>query len=165
MTKLGDVCEYRNESITVEEASRLPLYISTDSMSPNRGSVSHSDFPSTGKVKRFEVGDTLVSNIRPYFKKIWHAETNGACSNDILIFRPTECTSDYLYWMLNSDEFFAYMTKTAKGTKMPRGDKRSIMEYAVQVPLENEQRPICSIMNALQEKIALNTRINGYLAA
>lgn len=165
MTKLGDVCEYRSESVTVQEAASMPLYISTDSMQPNRGPVSSSALPDTGKVKRFEAGDTLVSNIRPYFKKIWHAEVNGTCSNDILVFRPVGCTPSFLFWTLNSDEFFAYVTKTAKGTKMPRGDKRAIMEYAVQVPLEDEQRSLCQIMNSLQEKIALNNRTNDYLAA
>lgn len=163
MTKLGDVCEYRSESVTVQEAASMPLYISTDSMQPNRGPVSSSALPDTGKVKRFEAGDTLVSNIRPYFKKIWHAEVNGTCSNDILVFRPVGCTPSFLFWTLNSDEFFAYVTKTAKGTKMPRGDKRAIMEYAVQVPLEDEQRSLCQIMNSLQEKIALNNRTNDYL--
>ena len=141
----------------------MPLYISTDSMQSNRGPVSSSAIPDTGKVKRFEAGDTLVSNIRPYFKKIWHAEVNGTCSNDILVFRPVGCTPSFLFWTLNSDEFFAYVTKTAKGTKMPRGDKRAIMEYAVQVPLEDEQRSLCQIMNSLQEKIALNNRTNDYL--
>ena len=164
MTKLGDVCEYRSESVTVQEAASMPLYISPDSMQPNRGPVSSSALPDTGKVKRFEAGDTLVSNIRPYFKKIWHAEVNGTCSNDILVFRPVGCTPSFLFWTLNSDEFFAYVTKTAKGTKMPRGDKRAIMEYAVQVPLEGEQRSLCQIMNSLQEKIALNNRTNDYLA-
>lgn len=164
MTKLGDVCIYRNESITVEEAASLPLYISTDSMEPNRGPVSSSSLPFTGKVKRFEPGDTLISNIRPYFKKIWHAETCGTCSNDILVFRPKKGVSDYLFWTLNSDEFFAYMAKTAKGTKMPRGDKQAILEYTVQVPSEDEQRSICQIMNSTQEKITLNNRLNGYLA-
>ena len=164
MTKLGDVCEYRSESVTVQEAASMPLYISTDSMQSNRGPVSSSAIPDTGKVKRFEAGDTLVSNIRPYFKKIWHAEVNGTCSNDILVFRPVGCTPSFLFWTLNSDEFFAYVTKTAKGTKMPRGDKRAIMEYAVQVPLEDEQRSLCQIMNSLQEKIALNNRTNDYLA-
>ena len=163
MTKLGDVCEYRSESVTVQEAASMPLYISTDSMQSNRGPVSSSAIPDTGKVKRFEAGDTLVSNIRPYFKKIWHAEVNGTCSNDILVFRPVGCTPSFLFWTLNSDEFFAYVTKTAKGTKMPRGDKRAIMEYAVQVPLEDEQRSLCQIMNSLQEKIALNNRTNDYL--
>lgn len=77
MTRLGDVCEYRNESIAAEAATSMPLYISTDSMMPNRGPIFSSTLPNTGKVKRFQAGDTLVSNIRPYFKKIWRADAEG----------------------------------------------------------------------------------------
>lgn len=163
MTKLGDICSYRSESITVEEASSLPVYLSTESMQPNRGPVSPSALPANGKVKHFHAGDTLVSNIRPYFKKIWHAKTDGTCSNDILIFEPNSCLADYLYWILNDDKFFDYITKTAKGTKMPRGDKNAIMEYKVRVPSDDTQSSICSVMQSIQSKVEINCQINDYL--
>ena len=164
MTALREICSYRNENITVEEADSLPIYISTDSMEPNRGSVSSSTLPTSGKVKHFYAGDTLISNIRPYFKKIWHAEMDGSCSNDILIFEPKNCSGDFLYWALNSDGFFDYMTKTAKGTKMPRGDKNSIMEYKIRIPSTEDQVSICVIMSSIQNKIEVNNQINDYLA-
>lgn len=163
MTRLGDVCEYRNESIAAEAATSMPLYISTDSMMPNRGPIFSSTLPNTGKVKRFQAGDTLVSNIRPYFKKIWRADAEGACSNDVLVFTPTKCLPDYLHWILSSDDFFSFVTKTSKGTKMPRGDKRAIMNYSVQVPSETEQHTICAIMDSLQKKITINGQLNDYL--
>lgn len=163
--KLKDVCAYRNESMTVEEARSFSMYISTDSMAPSRGAVSGSALPASGKVKHFLPGDTLVSNIRPYFKKIWHANEEGTCSNDVLIFQPRSCSNDYLHWLLNDDEFFDYVTKTSKGTKMPRGDKKAIMEYEVRIPSEGEQASICAILNGLQAKISLNAQINDYLAA
>lgn len=164
MTRLGDVCEYRNESIAAEAATSMPLYISTDSMMPNRGPIFSSTLPNTGKVKRFQAGDTLVSNIRPYFKKIWRADAEGACSNDVLVFTPTKCLPDYLHWILSSDDFFSFVTKTSKGTKMPRGDKRAIMNYSVQVPSETEQHTICAIMDSLQKKITINGQLNDYLS-
>ncbi len=163
MTVLREICSYGNENITVEQARSLPIYISTESMGPNRGSVSPSTLPANGKVKHFYAGDTLISNIRPYFKKIWHAETDGACSNDILIFEPKNCSGDFLYWSLSNDCFFDYMTKTAKGTKMPRGDKYSIMEYEMRMPSMDDQASICAIMSSIQNKIELNNQINDYL--
>lgn len=163
--KLKDVCTYRNEAISAEAAQTFSMYISTDSMAPNRGAVTSSALPTSGKVKHFLPGDTLVSNIRPYFKKIWHANTEGTCSNDVLIFQPQSCSSDYLHWLLNDDAFFDYVTKTSKGTKMPRGDKKAIMEYEVCIPSEVEQASICAVMNGLQTKINLNDQINDYLAA
>ena len=56
------------------------------------------------------------------------------------------------------------MMKTAKGTKMPRGDKKAIMGYQVGLPPVDQQKAICEILESLQEKIALNNQLNGYLA-
>lgn len=135
-------------------------------MVANRGGITlASSAPSDGKVKRYRKGDVLVSNIRPYFKKIWHASHDGACSNDVLVFEATKCDPNYLFWVLSSDAFFDYMMKTAKGTKMPRGDKKAIMGYQVGLPPVDKQKAICEILESLQGKIALNNQLNGYLAA
>lgn len=133
-------------------------------MVANRGGITlASSAPLDGKVRRYRKGDVLVSNIRPYFKKIWHAGHDGACSNDVLVFEATKCDPNYLFWVLSSDAFFDYMMKTAKGTKMPRGDKKAIMGYQVGLPPVDQQKAICEILESLQEKIALNNRLNGYL--
>ena len=71
--------------------------------------------------------DTLVSNIRPYFKKIWFAESDGGCSNDVLVLRAKEgIDAKFLYYVLADDAFFDYSNATSKGTKMPRGDKKRV---------------------------------------
>lgn len=163
--KLESICRYRNEVVFAGDA-KCEEYISTESMVANRGGITPaSSAPSDGKVKRYRKGDVLVSNIRPYFKKIWHASHGGACSNDVLVFQATKCDPSYLFWVLSSDAFFDYMMKTSKGTKMPRGDKKAIMGYQVGLPPVEQQKAICEILESLQEKIALNNRLNGYLAA
>ena len=161
---LNDICQYRNENMLSTDLSDN-VYISTETMQPNREGISSSDIvtPTTKKVKAFYPGDILVSNIRPYFKKIWRATFAGGCSNDVLVFSP-KCNSEYLYWLLSTDSFFNYMMATSKGTKMPRGDKKAIMKYIVPDHSDKEQRQIASFLNPLQNKIALNNRINDYLA-
>ena len=161
---LNDICQYRNENMLSTDLSDN-VYISTETMQPNREGISSSDIvtPTTKKVKAFYPGDILVSNIRPYFKKIWRATFAGGCSNDVLVFSP-KCNSEYLYWLLSTDSFFNYMMATSKGTKMPRGDKKAIMKYIVPDHSDKEQRQIASFLNPLQNKIALNNRINDYLS-
>lgn len=165
MTKtLEAICSYRSEKASASLIGTEDLYISTESISSNRGGVSRASVPGKGKVARFRDGDTLVSNIRPYFKKIWQADCDGYCSNDILVFQPAEdCNPDYLYWLLCGDEFFEYVMATSKGTKMPRGDKAAIMSYAIPSNSEMTQLQIASIMNPFRSKIATNTKQNGYL--
>ena len=161
---LESICRYRNEAVFARDA-KCEEYVSTESMVANRGGITlASSAPSDGKVKRYRKGDVLVSNIRPYFKKIWHASHDGACSNDVLVFEATKCDPNYLFWVLSSDAFFDYMMKTAKGTKMPRGDKKAIMDYQVGLPSVDQQKAICEILESLQEKIELNNQLNGYLA-
>lgn len=160
---LAEICRYRNETIPSEEAC-LDSYISTENMLPNKAGIAlASSLPSTGNVRAYSPGDILVSNIRPYFKKIWRADVSGSCSNDILVFEPNNCDSEYLYWVLSSDEFFAYATATAKGTKMPRGDKKAVMNYRVANTANEMQKRIASAMRPIQSKIELNRQLNDYL--
>ena len=52
---------------------------------------------------------------------------------------------------------------TSKGTKMPRGDKTSIMQYEVPMLDFCTQKKIASVLKSLDEKIELNNAINENL--
>lgn len=103
-------------------------YVSTENMLENRGGICEaSSLPSVATVPSFSPGQILVSNIRPYFKKIWLARFAGGRSNDVLAFQPLDDeTSEFLFNLLYQDQFFEFMNRTAKGAKMPRGDKDAI---------------------------------------
>ena len=134
-------------------------------MLPNKGGITEaSSLPTVPLTQEYRKGDVLVSNIRPYFKKIWKAKYDGGCSNDVLVFVANSNTDkDFLYYILANDDFFAYSMATSKGTKMPRGDKTSIMQYEVPVMDIELQRRIASILKSIDEKIELNTAINNNL--
>jgi type I restriction enzyme S subunit len=162
--RLGDICDYH---IARTPPSNLTInnYISTENILPNKSGITvSSGLPSIKFVSEYPKDATLVSNIRPYFKKIWYATENGGCSNDVLIFRAkSNCYPKFLYYLLSEDKFFDYATLTSKGTKMPRGDKTAIMRYPVPcVPREN-QRAIAATLSCLDDKIALNSQINHHL--
>lgn len=134
-------------------------------MLPNKcGITDASSLPTVSLVQEYKKGDVLVSNIRPYFKKIWQAKYNGGCSNDVLVFVPKSNTDrNFLYYVLANDDFFTYSMATSKGTKMPRGDKTSIMQYEVPMFDLNAQNKVASILKSLDEKIELNNAINNNL--
>ena len=163
--KLSDICGFVKGKIDIASLTQ-DTYISTENMLANKaGIVAAAMLPIAAQTQRYEKGDVLISNIRPYFKKIWHSIHDGGCSNDVLVFRAKEnVSSEFLYYVLSDDKFFDYATATSKGTKMPRGDKRAIMEYDVpDFSLEDQQR-IASILKSLDDKIALNRTINKNLA-
>ena len=162
--KLSDICSFRKGKISVDRLN-TNTYISTENMLPNKGGITEaSSLPTVPLTQEYRKGDVLVSNIRPYFKKIWKAKYDGGCSNDVLVFAANSNTDkDFLYYILANDDFFAYSMATSKGTKMPRGDKTSIMQYEVPVLDINLQRRIASILKAIDKKIELNNTINNNL--
>lgn len=162
--RLEDICSFRKEKVAVSSLT-LGNYISTENMLPNKAGITKAtSLPKCNTTQRFECGDVLVSNIRPYFKKIWKAKFNGGSSNDVLVFTAKEgFDSEFLYYVLLDDSFFDYSMVTSKGTKMPRGDKKSIMNYEVPCFDINIQIKIASILKSIDEKIEKNNAINNNL--
>ena len=132
---MNDLCEYSSKRISIKELD-LDNYISTENMMQERGGVTvASNLPNTSNVINFKIGNILISNIRPYFKKIWLASFNGGCSNDVLCIVPkSNIPSLYLYQNPEKDNSFEYVMAGSKGTKMPRGDKKWIMNFPAIIP-------------------------------
>ena len=161
--KLREIAEYVNIKINSNNLS-LNNYISTENMLPDRKGISISSNIPNNNVNKFLKNDILISNIRPYFKKIWFAIFEGGASNDILVIRGNnKVNSKYLYYLLSTDDFFDYNVKGSKGTKMPRGDKEHIMNYEFKLPSLKEQKRIADILTALDDKIELNNQMNQTL--
>ncbi|MCT7844585.1 MAG: restriction endonuclease subunit S [Lactobacillus iners] len=162
--KLSDICEYAKEKIKISDLDEN-TYISTENMLPNKSGITQAaSLPTQEQTQAFMKNDVLVSNIRPYFKKIWFATFDGGCSNDVLVFRAKNgINSRFLHYVLSDDSFFDYSMATSKGTKMPRGDKKAIMEYEVPKLSYEEQSKIASILEVIDEKIELNSSINKNL--
>jgi type I restriction enzyme S subunit len=115
---LWDICSYVTERVNCDTLNNVN-YISTDNMFANRGGVGIALTIPGGKCTSFKVQDVLVSNIRPYFKKIWRASFSGGCSNDVLCFRTTTGSSSFLYHLLRSDVFFEYVMSLREGMVNP----------------------------------------------
>ena len=164
--KLEELCEYRKDKVKIDDIN-LYNYISTENMMPNKGGIEiASSLPNSKTVDRYLEGDILISNIRPYFKKIWYAKNDGGNSNDVLVFKnisKDKLNNTFLYYLLSSDNFFDYVMSTAKGTKMPRGDKDAIMRYNINLPSLEEQEKIANILSSLDDKIELNNEMNKTL--
>lgn len=164
LEKLSDYADYSKAKISIAEID-TKCYFSTENMLPNKGGVTEAaGLPTQDNVTKVLPENVLVSNIRPYFKKIYFANELAGASNDVLCFvAKNGCLPRYLYYLLSSDSFFDYMMAGAKGTKMPRGDKGQIMNFPVWVPAQNEQSRIVSVLSALDEKIENISKINHNL--
>lgn len=150
-----------------QEKVKLENYISTDNMLPNLGGIERANnLPKQLKFVAFDAGDVLFSNIRTYFKKVWRAEFSGGCSNDVLVFKSKDqnkLLQDFMYYVVSSDNFIDYTALTAKGTKMPRGDKEAIKKYSFLLPELKEQKEISKTLSSLDKKINLLRQQNQTL--
>ena len=162
--KLSDICTFTDERVVVTNLD-LNNYISTENMLQNKeGVIRSAGLPTVNQIQAYQPGDVLISNIRPYFKKIWFADRSGGCSNDILVLRAKENTyPGFLYYLLSDNAFFNYAAATAKGTKMPRGDKDAIMKYVVPNLPIGIQIKTADILSALDAQISNNKAINNHL--
>lgn len=162
---LDEICSYSKTRISIDEITNRN-YISTENMVVNKGGITEaSTLPNTKNVVKYDKGNTLISNIRPYFKKIWYANKEGGASNDVLVFKgdSQKVLDKYLYYFLSQDKFFDYIMRTSKGTKMPRGDKDAILKYNITLPPLEEQKAIAKVLSDLDEKIETNNKINKTL--
>lgn len=132
---IRDIAKYSSNKILLNDLT-LENYISTENMLPEKKGIEKaSSLPKANSVPAFRQGNILVSNIRPYFKKIWFSFFDGGHSNDVLNFDVLEKgTEEYLYNLIYQDSFFDRMMASSKGSKMPRGDKKAIMDFQIIVP-------------------------------
>lgn len=161
---LSDICDYSTKRIEVDQLE-LESYISTENMLQNKKGVKPANnLPNVNKVTCFENDNILISNIRPYFKKIWLSNYIGGCSNDVLCFVPKRSIpSLYLYQILEKDNFFDYVMAGSKGTKMPRGDKKWIMNYGIVIPNKELLDKFDKVSQIFQKDIQLKKKQNQKL--
>lgn len=102
----------------------------------------------------FEVGDVLFGKLRPNLKKYWHASFRGICSTDILVLRAGyKIRSDFLFALVQSNQFLDLAISDAVGTKMPRTSWSRLGELNLNLPPLPEQQRIAEILSSVDESI------------
>ena len=152
-----------NFSTTRVSSSELneDSYVSTENMLQDfQGIVEAKSVPEEVNVISFSCGDILISNIRPYLKKVWRATYNGGCSSDVFVLKANDnIESDYLHYVIANDKFINFVMSGAKGVKMPRGDKNQMKTYSLSLPQIQEQKKIGKMLSLLDERIATQNKI------
>ena len=131
-------------------------YVSTINLLPDFGRLAtEPETPPPNNAVAYREGDILISNIRPYLKKVWIADRSGGASNDVLVVRAgKDIVSAYLSHLLMSDQFIAHVMEGVKGVKMPRGDQEQIQDFRISVPPKpEEQQKIADCLASLDDLI------------
>lgn len=108
----------------------------------------------------FKAGDILFGKLRPYLRKGAQADFDGVCSTDILAFRAKgACESEFLKFIIHSDEFVAHAKSTTSGVQHPRTSWPSLREFRLSLPPLPEQKKIAHILSTVQRAIEAQERI------
>ena len=163
---LSDIADFISEKVDFSSIE-LEEYISTDNMLPDFNGITLSSVePSLNKCTKFKASDTLFSNIRTYFKKVWFADFDGGCSPDVIVMRTKNeelVLPEFLYLLICSEDFINFTVMSSNGAKMPRGDKKAMLKYEFEIPSIEEQKIAINHYFKIKEKIQLNTQINQTL--
>ena len=156
---LEDVAEFQKKRISSDLLNNNN-YISTENILQNFEGIQYSSsIPANTNVIEYQKGDILLSNIRPYLKKVWFSDRKGGCSADVFVLRGNKCDQHFLYYVIASDRFINYVMSGVKGVKMPRGDKSQMEKYAFSIPTNTEQGKIAKFLSTLDERIRLQNKI------
>ncbi|MEE0053427.1 MAG: restriction endonuclease subunit S, partial [Prevotella sp.] len=158
--KLGDIINFSTTRVNSSELNK-DNYVSTENMLQDyQGIVKAKSVPEDVNVVSFSCGDILISNIRPYLKKVWKATFNGGCSSDVFVLKANDnIESDYLHYVIANDKFINFVMSGAKGVKMPRGDKKQMETYSLSLPQIQEQHKIVRLLSLLDERISTQNKI------
>ena len=158
--KLEDVMNFSTTRINSSELNE-DNYVSTENMLQDyQGIMEAKSVPEDVNVISYSCGDILISNIRPYLKKVWKATFNGGCSSDVFVLKANDnIESDYLHYVIANDKFINFVMSGAKGVKMPRGDKKQMKTYSLSLPQIQEQKKIGKMLSLLDERIATQNKV------
>lgn len=164
---LGDIAQYSTTRIGSDQLNESN-YVGVDNLLQNRaGRVDSNYVPTSGNLTEFKEGDVLIGNIRPYLRKIWHADRRGGTNGDVLVVHPTDSVlnSRYLFQVLTDENFFEYNIQHSKGAKMPRGSKPHILQYLVPIPCPDDPEKSLAIQREIVRILDSFTQLTAELTA
>ena len=156
---MGHVTDFVKERISTDKLT-LANYVSTENMKSDFGGINPAiSIPNNTNVIHYKKGDVLLSNIRPYLRKVWAANSDGGCSTDVFVFRAKSISPSFLHYIMANDTFINYVMSGAKGVKMPRWDKEQMLKYVFSIPRIEEQYKISRLLHLLDDRIATQNKI------
>ena len=164
--KLGDIAENVRVAADPRNVPSETPYIGLEHMP--RGSIALSEWGTakdvTSNKSEFHRKQILFGKLRPYFKKVGVAPTDGVCSSDILVIQPRSQNSfGLVLCQLIQDEFIGFTEMSSGGTKMPRISWEQMARYPIAIPPENMMMQFNSQIEPWVEIIISNVKENQTL--
>jgi len=139
----------RNNKKIAADESNLP-YLGLENVESAMGRATHSEAENcaTGLANYFGSGDVLFGRLRPYLAKVLEADTEGVCSTEFLVLRPShQLYSRFLLYYMLAPNFIDVVSASTYGAKMPRASWENIGNLPLLLPSLDEQRAIAAFLD------------------
>ena len=160
--KLGDVCAPSSEKYNPLTENDFSSCIEMENINQESGTINgKSDITKLLSLKnKFHKGEVLYGKLRPYLRKYWLSDCEGACSTEIWVLKSAEgIDNQFLFYLFQSD-FINKIANLSSGTKMPRADWAFMKNQQLFIPFKNNkpdlsaQRRIAAILSSADKVIA-----------
>lgn len=165
--KLGEVCVPSSEKYNPLTENIFQYCIEMENIDQESGTINgKTDIVKLLSLKtKFYKGDVLYGKLRPYLRKYWLANFDGACSTEIWVLKNAEnIENHFLFYLFQSDRINK-IANLSSGTKMPRADWRFMENQEVRIPFQNGspslsvQRRIAAILSSADKVIASTQKV------
>ena len=152
--EMKSVAQFVKERILAKELT-AQNYTSVENLLKDKaGRTDAENIPTDGNWIRYQKGDVLIGNIRPYLRKIWLSDREGGTNGDVIVIRANNILiPKFMFYCLASESFFQYYNQALKDGKMPRGEKNRVLSYVIPSVGKEEQQRIVSILDTFETSI------------
>jgi restriction endonuclease S subunit len=152
--EINHVAKFVKERILANELT-AQNYTSVENLLKDKaGRKDAENVPTDGNWIKYQKGDVLIGNIRPYLRKIWLSDREGGTNGDVIVLRAKDTLlPEFMFYCLASESFFIYYNQALKDGKMPRGEKNRVLSYVIPSIKKEEQQRIVSILDTFEASI------------
>lgn len=145
--------KYLVELITVKSNSTPKVALENIEGATGNFITTNSKFEGNGVA--FIKDDVLYGKLRPYLRKVWRAEFEGAAVGDFYVYRVKNnvLLSKHLQYLLLSDTFTNLANGSTYGAKMPRVSSDFIGNILIPLPSLSEQQAIVAYLDKKTSEI------------
>lgn len=155
-TTIGDLATHPRSLVDPTELDPMSLYVGLEHV-PRRlmwlDDSGSADAVTSTKAS-FSRGDVLFGKLRPYFHKVVSAPSDGICSTDILVVRPSKSElAGFVLAAASSDATVERCTAASEGTRMPRTSWKDLAAIEVPWPNESEAQTFSADVDVLRRRV------------
>ena len=112
-------------------------------------------------------GDIFITSEAPFGEVLyWDSDEKPVLSQRVfgLKVNPSVCDARYLYYWMRTPQFQGELRGRSTGTTVIGLRQPELLKCEVETPSLNAQLAISSVLTTIDKKIAVNAKLNGYLA-